>query len=164
LRKAAEVEVGAGTNLLAEFDGKVGVPLGAVTAEAAVAPADAATADAAAAAATGKAVTTGAAAAEPRVELHVCCRSVHAAGAPGPWCVCCQEKVHSSEHCSQVLRKAGGNEVACKSRVQFEAGSGSCLERWPQAATVATSGQVVSDMGTTGGPIPSDAKKETPTP
>ena len=107
LRKAAEAEVGAGTNLLAEFDGKVGVPPGAVTAEAAAAATEAVTAEAAPASAeaapatavTGKEVTAEAGAAEPRVWLHVCRQSVHATGSPGPWCVACQGKVHSEEHC-----------------------------------------------------------------
>ena len=162
MRKAAEVEVGAGTNLLAEFDGKVGVPPGAVTAR----PQQQQPrqqqprqqhSGGSSSSRTGKAVTAEAAAAEPRVWLHVCCQSVHATGSPGPWCASCQGKVHSEEHCSQVVRKAGGNEVACKSCVQFRTGNGPCCERWPEAATVATSGQVGSDMGTTGGPIPSDA-------
>ena len=74
LRKAAEVEIGAGTNLLAEFDCKVGVPPRAVTAEAAAATAEAA---ATAAAVTSKAVTAETAAAEPKVQLHVCCHANH---------------------------------------------------------------------------------------
>ena len=49
-------------------------------------------------------------------------------------------------------------EVACKSCVHFRTGNVPWCERWPEAATVAPSGQISSDMGITGGgPIPSGA-------
>jgi hypothetical protein len=132
IRQVAKAEAQVGTNLLAEFEGKVAEPAAAaaevVTAETAAATAEAATpAEAAAAGAvTGKALT-----AEPRVSLHVCCQSVHATGSQGPWCASCQGQVHSEEHCSQVVRRNGGNELACKSCVQFRSGNGPCYEQWP---------------------------------
>ena len=155
IRQVAKAEAQVGTNLLAEFEGKVAEPAAAaaevVTAEAAAATAEAAT-PVEAAAVTDKVLT-----AEPRVSLHVCCQSVHAIGSQGPWCASCQGQVHSEEHCSQVVRKNGGNELTCKSRVQFQSGNRPYYEQWSQAATVATSEQAGGDMGTTGGPIPSDA-------
>ena len=51
-----------------------------------------------------------------------------------------------------MVRKEGGNELACKSCVQFRPGEGPYFQKWPEAGTVVTSGQVG-----TGGPIPSDA-------
>jgi hypothetical protein len=132
LRKVAEAD--GGTNLLAEFDGKVATAAAAVTAEAAAAAADALTAEAAPAAADGvtaqaavteaEAAAAEAAAAKPRVLFHVCCQPVHATGSQGPWCVSCQGQVHSEECCNQVVWKEGANELACKSCVQFRPGEG----------------------------------------
>ena len=51
-----------------------------------------------------------------------------------------------------MVWKEGANELACKSCVQFRLGEGLYIEKWPEAGTVVTSGQV----GTVG-PIPSDA-------